>query len=158
MKRIMLFLVGVILLLPSIAYADEYIESMSFGTIDLNVSESKSVWNLTYYVGNITTAEIKVVPKDGVTIEGDGTVDIVEGSNTFTVEAISDKTSKTYTINVNVVSKSSSKANSDNSSSDNTNSNNPDTGSFLPISLSIFAIAGITGYSIIKKKKKFYRV
>lgn len=142
-----ILVMGLLLLMPNIVKADEYLKSISIGTIDnFNLDRASKVYNLTYYDATGDYATIKVEPQDGVTVEGDGKVAIEEGQNQFVIKATKGDSTQTYTINLNVVRQ------------DISSGNNPATGDFLPISIAFICAGAVGGYLVIKKKNKFYRV
>jgi len=146
-KKIMgVLVIGLLLFIPIFAKADEYIKSISLGTIDnFNLDKASKAWNLTYYDPTGEYATINVVPQDGVTIEGDGKVAITEGQNTFVIKASKGESTQNYTLNVNVVRQE-------------LNGDNPVTGDFLPVSIIIVCLGASIGYFAVKRKNKFYKI
>ncbi len=146
MKKIitMISLIAVIIIFPTIVNASGLLSKLEVeGTEPLKMS--KSTHNLTLTT-SLEYANIIATPaNEGVTVTGAGKVDVKEGDNSITITATDGKEVETYTINLKIVK--------GNASQDSTNGN-PNTGSFLPVSLVLLSIVAIA-ITVLNKKKIF---
>lgn len=133
------------------------------GIGNLNMSRNPMNYGFTT---SLDYANIKATPSDeNVKINGDGKVNIKEGTNTITITASKGEQKETYTINLNVTKKAGNSSISSKSTSNNLISydkdgnelKNPNTGAFMNIELvAVSIITLLFGIIKLNSKKKLY--
>ena len=157
----LLLLMALFVILPIKVSAASLLSSLEIQGMNGGLNLSKNTWNINFET-SFDYVNITATPVDSsVVVEGDGKVSIQEGANQIIVTATSNGKTETFTINLNVVKKtSSSKGKSvsyDKDAADDIK--NPETGAFLNVTL--IAIAIISSLFVIKavfKNQKFYRI
>ncbi len=144
MKKILYVVLAIVFILPVFVKADSLVDKINIeGIGDLDLT--KKTWNLNLS-STLDYTVITVKASDGITVEGGGKLDIVEGNNTFVITATDGKITEEYTININVTRPSEN------------NTENPETGAFIPTSIIILAGVSLIGVILLNNKKKFYSI
>ena len=144
MKKILYVVLAIVFMLPVFVKADSLVDKINvegIGDLDL----TKKTWNLNLS-STLDYTVITVEAGDGITVEGGGKLDIVEGNNSFVITATDGKITEEYTININVTRPSEN------------NTENPETGAFMPTSIIILAGLSLVGVILLNNKKKFYNI
>ena len=144
MKKILYVVLAIVFMLPVFVKADSLVDKINvegIGDLDL----TKKTWNLNLS-STLDYTVITVEAGDGITVEGGGKLDIVEGNNSFVITATDGKITEEYTININVTRPSEN------------NTENPETGAFIPTSIIILAGVSLIGVILLNNKKKFYSI
>ena len=152
----LIFAIGLLLIIPINASAESLISSIEVeGIGPLNLS--KKTWNLGYST-SFDYVNITATPaSDGVTIKGDGKVDIKEGNNNIVITATNGSATESYTINLNVTKKDGKGSAS--YDKDGNVTSNPETGAFLNVTLiSAALLCSIAILYLTRKKQKFFHL
>ena len=149
MKKIIFSIIIALLFIPTFTKAATLIDNLeveaSADTFTFNMS--KNSWTYTLYTEK-STATIKVTPKAGVTIKGDGEVPIQEGNNRIEITATDGNNTENYVINLNVVKLVS----------EDGKIVNPPTGNQIPlITTGILLLMGSV-LSMMTRKAKIYKI
>ena len=144
MKKMCYVLIAAIFVLPFTVSASNLLSNLEVEGIP-TLSMTKSTYNLTLTT-TLNYANIIATPaKEGVTVTGAGKIEVQEGTNALIVTATDGTTTETYTINLNIKHGDPNAEATD---------GNPNTGSFLPVSLLLLSLVAIA-IAILNKRRIF---
>lgn len=151
MKRYLLIVLILLVLLPLKINAASLLSNLEVeGIGSLNLS--KRSWNLGFST-SLNYVNITATPSDSsVIVEGDGKINIKEGSNLITITASKGSEKETYTINLNVTKKDGTSGTS--YDKDGNELKNPNTGAFM--SLAFFGVLSVLPIISLIYLRKMY--
>jgi len=150
MKKVLFMFLLSLLLMPVYVKAATLIDNLEVerSRDTYTFSMERNSWSYTLFTDK-ETANIKVTPKEGVTVTGAGEVPVQEGSNRVEITATDGTKTENYVINLSVVKSTGVDADG--------NQINPQTGFEIPyLMIGEFLLMG--GFIALISKRKFYRI